>query len=58
MPLIVLLFRLFRRARRQPPGRLLVVLIVTLAVVALIRGIEAAGWWPDWAQRQGGGRLR
>ncbi|WP_164736541.1 hypothetical protein [Pararhodobacter zhoushanensis] len=57
MPLIVLLFRLFRRTARQPRGRVVLTFAITLVVIAVILGIEAAGLWPDWAHVQGRGRF-
>ncbi|MCW1932593.1 hypothetical protein [Pararhodobacter zhoushanensis] len=56
MPLFVLLFRLLRRTARQPRGRLVLTFGITLVLIAVIWGIEAAGLWPDWAHVQGRGR--
>ena len=49
---MIWLMRMATWARNPPsPGRVKAVLAI-FAVCLLIVGIEALGWWPDWATAQ------
>lgn len=48
MPNLLHFLRMMRWARHRPSRARMRVVLVTLAIVALVWGIEAAGLWPDW----------
>jgi hypothetical protein len=43
------LMRMARWARNPPSSRRVIMVCAVIGVAATIWGIEALGWWPDWA---------
>ncbi len=43
------LLRMSRWARNPPSANRVLLTLAVVALVAAIWGIEAMGWWPDWA---------
>ncbi|MCV6586881.1 MAG: hypothetical protein OIF47_15225 [Marinibacterium sp.] len=46
------LLRMSRWARNPPSTRRVVLVFGVIALCLLIAGIEAMGWWPDWANAE------